>query len=333
MEASAWFLRRRPVGLPVLDDFELRPIVLPPLGDGMVRVDNLWMSVDPYMRGRMNDVKSYVLPFGLDAPLDGLAIGRVTQSRAPGLEEGDLVSHRLGWRNAAVLPAHDVRKLPAEGPAAEHYLHVMGATGATAYFGLLRVAAARPGETVFVSAAAGAVGSTVVQIARHLGMRVIASAGGAEKCALVEGLGAERCIDYRAPGSFAQKLAAATPDGIDVGFENVGGEQFDAVLGLAKDRARIAVCGMIDMYNSTDPVALRNLFRVIAARIRIEGFIVTDFRADWPRFEAQMAAWMHDGTVRSRLSVREGLDAAPDAFLSLFRGENLGKLVVRLGES
>jgi NADPH-dependent curcumin reductase CurA len=328
--ARAWYLKSRPQGMPTLDNFELRPLPLPALEPGMIRVRNLWLSVDPYMRPRMTEVKSYVPPYALDAPLDGGAVGEVVESRADGFSPGDLVSHRFGWRDEAAAAAEAFMKLPASGLPPQTYLNTLGMIGATAYFGLLRVADAKAGETVFVSAAAGAVGSTVVQIAKVKGMRVIGSAGGPEKCALVRELGADAAIDYKSPGLLADKLAEVAPEGIDVYFDNVGGEHLDAALAQAREGARFAICGMIGAYNSTEPVALRNLFRIIAARIRIQGFLVSDFRDRFGEFQRDMGQWMAQGRISGRETVMDGLEAMPEAFLALFSGRNTGKMLVRL---
>src|SRR5688500_6087748 len=203
--ARAWHLKSRPQGLPTADNFELKPIGLPEVGDGMVRVANSWLSVDPYMRGRMNDVKSYVPPFAIDAPMEGGAVGEVVESRADGFKPGDTVLHMAGWRDESVLPAAAVTKLPDLGVKPQAFLGNLGLTGGTAYFGLLDAASAREGDIVFVSAAAGAVGSAVVQIAKAKGMTVIGSAGGADKCAFVRSLGADAVIDYKA-GSVLKQL-------------------------------------------------------------------------------------------------------------------------------
>ncbi len=327
--AQAWYLKRYPSGLPAEDDFELRTDALPPLAPGMVHVRNLWLSVDPYMRGRMNNVPSYVPPYRLDEPLDGAAVGQVVESRHDGLRPGAIVMHRFGWRDEVIAEGAAFTQLsPARQP--QDYLNTLGAIGATAYFGLLSVGGAKAGETVFVSAAAGAVGSVVVQIAKLKGMRVIGSAGGAAKCDLVRSLGADEVIDYKAQGSMIEKLRKAAPDGIDVYFDNVGGDHLDAALGCARLGMRVAICGMIDMYNKSDPVPLSNLFRVIADRIRVEGFLVSDFRDRWHEFRSDMEKWVEDGKVVGRESVVEGLEAVPSAFLGLFSGKNVGKLLVKL---
>ena len=326
----AWTLKSRPAGLPGPEHFALVETPAAPLAEGEVRVCNSWLSVDPYMRGRMNDVKSYVPPFGLNEPLSGGAVGVVVESRADGLAPGDRVLHMLGWRDEAVGLAKEFTKLPAEDAPDQWFLGPLGMPGMTAYFGLLAVGEAKAGETVFVSAAAGAVGSAVVQIAKLKGMTVIGSAGGAEKCALVRELGADAAIDYKAEGSLVGKLHAAAPQGIDVYFDNVGGDHLDAALAVARDNARFAMCGMIDGYNSTEPVALRYLMRIIAARVRLRGFIVFDFADRMAEFHAEMGAWMGAGKIRTVETVHEGLDATPDAFRALFSGGNTGKMLVRL---
>jgi hypothetical protein len=327
--ARAWHLASRPQGTPTAENFALADLTLPPLDDGMVRVRNHWLSVDPYMRGRMNDVKSYVPPFQVGAPMEGGAVGEVVESRSPDFAPGDLVNSMLGWRDEAVGPAAAFTKLPDLGVEPQQWLGNLGLTGATAYFGLLRVAAAKEGDIVFVSAAAGAVGSAVVQIAKARGMTVIGSAGGADKCAWVRELGADACVDYKA-GPIARGLMSAAPKGIDVYFDNVGGDHLDAALAVARNRARFAICGMIDGYNGGAPASLRYAMRIISARIRIEGFIFTDYMAEMPQFIAEMAGWIASGQVKGRETVHDGLESAPDAFLGLFSGGNTGKMLVRL---
>jgi hypothetical protein len=327
--ARAWHLKSRPSGMPTLDNFELKDVALPEVGDGMMRVHNRWLSVDPYMRGRMNDVKSYVPPFQVGEPMDGGAIGEVIESKAEGFAPGDLVQHMSGWRDEAVVQARTAQKLPNLGVPPEQFLGVLGVTGITAYFGLLDAAGAKEGDIVFVSAAAGAVGSVVVQVAKAKGMTVIGSAGGPEKCEFVRSLGADHVIDYKA-GPVLKSLAAAAPEGIDVYFDNVGGDHLDAALAMARNNARFAICGMIEGYNSGQPTSLRFIMRIIAARIRLKGFIVFDYFPRMAEFYAEMGPWVANGTVKSRETVVNGLENMPDAFLGLFKGENIGKMLVRL---
>jgi NADPH-dependent curcumin reductase CurA len=332
--AHAWHLMRRPDGMPVMADFALKPIELPPLDEGMVRVRNRFLSVDPYMRGRMNDVKSYVPPFQLDAPMDGGAVGEVVESRDSGFAAGDVVMHMAGWRDEAVLPASALNKLPALGVEPQQFLGNLGLTGGTAYFGLLDAAAAKSGDIVFVSAAAGAVGSAVVQIAKAKGMTVIGSAGGADKCEFVRSLGADAVVDYKAGGLLKQLAAAAQPfsksGGIDVYFDNVGAEHLDAALALARPNARFAICGMIDAYNSGEPTQLRYIMRIIAMRVRLQGFIYTDYLPRLGEFYADVGAMIASGQMKARDTIVDGLDKTPEAFLGLFTGANTGKMLVRL---
>ena len=327
--ARAWHLKSRPNGMPTHENFELKEIELPPLGEGQVRVRNRWLSVDPYMRGRMNDVKSYVPAFEVGAPLEGGAIGEIVESRVEGLKPGDLVQHMNGWRDEAVVPGRLAQKLPDLNVAPELYLGVLGVTGVTAYFGLLDAAQAKEGDVVFVSAAAGAVGSAAVQIAKAKGMSVIGSAGGPQKCEFVRSLGADKVIDYKG-GPILKSLAAAAPEGIDVYFDNVGGDHLDAALAIARNHARFAICGMIEGYNKAEPTKLRFAARIIGARIRLQGFIVFDYFPRMAEFYREMGPWVANGTVKSRETVVDGLQNTPDAFLGLFTGENTGKMLVRL---
>jgi NADPH-dependent curcumin reductase CurA len=326
---KAWTLAARPNGTPVAGDFALIDQALPALGQGEVRIANRWLSVDPYMRGRMNDTKSYVPPFQLGEPMQGGAIGEVVESRADAIAVGTLVSHMAGWRDEAVLPATHVQPLPDLGVDPQAYLGQFGMPGMTAYYGLLQVAEAKPGDTVFVSAAAGAVGSTVVQIAKAKGMTVIGSAGGADKTAWVRELGADKVIDYKSGTSVVDALGEATPDGIDVYFDNVGGDHLDAALAHAKPNARFAICGMIDVYNDAKPTSLKYLARLIGNRVRIQGFIVSDFK-DQAGFYRDMAEMLKQGQLKREETVFEGLDRTPEAFLALFSGGNKGKMLVKL---
>ncbi|HEY0595417.1 NADP-dependent oxidoreductase [Sphingopyxis sp.] len=337
--AKAWHLTSRPHGLPTIDNFALLDLPDAPLDNDQLRVRNLWLSVDPYMRGRMNDARSYSASFQIDQPMTGGAIGEVLESRLEGFAAGDLILHMGGWRDGGIIGLDMMpNKLPAEALAAgmtpQTFLHNMGLTGGTAWIGLLRVAAAKPGDTVFVSAAAGAVGSAVVQIAKAREMTVIASAGGAAKCAWVDDLGADATIDYKA-GAVLPQLAAALErlgkPGVDVYFDNVGGEHLDAAFATANDFARFAICGMIDVYNDGKPQEMKYLIRSIPARIRMEGFIYTDQFIDcMEEFYADMGGLIASGAVTIRETVHHGLASAPEAFLGLFSGANTGKMLVRL---
>jgi len=327
--ARAWHLMSRPNGLPTMDNFALKEIASPALDEGMVRISNAWLSVDPYMRGRMNDVKSYVPPFAIDAPMEGGAVGTVVESRDPKFAPGDSVLHMMGWRDEAVLPAAAVNKLPDLGVPPQAFLGNLGLTGGTAYFGLFDAAQAVEGDILFVSAAAGAVGSAVVQIAKARGMTVIGAAGGADKCEFVRSLGADAVIDYK-QGGLVKQLGAAAPKGIDVYFDNVGGEHLDAAFAHARKDARFAMCGMIENYNAGEPQAFRYMMRIIAMRVRVQGFIYTDYVGKTADFYRDMGGWIASGQVKSRDTVMDGLEKTPEAFLGLFSGANTGKMLVRL---
>ena len=328
--ARAWQLTSRPQGMPTTNNAELVEVALPALGEGMVHVRNSWLSVDPYMRGRMNDVKSYVPPFQIGQPMDGGAVGVVVESRDPDFVVGDNVLHMAGWRDEAVVPASALNKLPTmPGVEPKEFLGNLGLTGGTAYFGLLHAASAKAGDIVFVSAAAGAVGSAVVQIAKAKGMTVIGSAGGPDKCAFVKSLGADQVIDYKA-GPVIKSLIAAAPDGIDVYFDNVGGDHLDAALAVGRKDARFAMCGAIENYNSGDATSLRYIMRIIGMRMRLQGFIYTDYLGQLGEFYKDMGAMMAAGQLKSRDTVVEGLDQTLDAFLGLFTGANTGKMLVKL---
>jgi NADPH-dependent curcumin reductase CurA len=327
--ARAWHLASRPEGAPDRSNFELRDFNLPPLEDGMVHIRNQWLSVDPYMRGRMNESKSYIPPFQLDAPMEGGAVGEVVESKAEGFAPGDLVQHFAGWRDEAVLPAKALTKIPDLGARPQDFLGNLGVTGATAWFGLLDVAQAKEGDIVFVSAAAGAVGSAVAQIAKAKGMTVIGSAGGAEKCDFVRSLGANAAIDYRA-GPILNSLRDAAPDGIDVYFDNGGGDHLDAAFARARLNARFALCGMISGYNSREPQQFRYIIRMIAMRIMMKGFLYGDYVPRMGEFYRGMGELIASGKVKARDTVFEGIDSAADAFLGLFTGANTGKMLVKV---
>jgi len=324
-------LKSRPVGLPTRDNFEFATVDLPAPGPGEVQVKNLWMTVDPYMRGRMNDVKSYAPPFQLGEVMTGGAIGQVAASNDPAFKAGDLVSSQFGWREGFTAPANALQKLDPRGLPPQAFLGVAGMPGLTAYAGLLRIAALKEGDVVFVSGAAGAVGSLVCQIAKAKGHTVIGSAGGADKVAFLKSIGVDHAIDYKAERDLTAALLAAAPDGIDVYYDNVGGPHLEAALNAARLFARFAICGMISMYNATEPPpGPRNLALLIGKNIRMEGFIVTHHFDLLPKFLEDLSQWVREGKVKWQETVFEGIDKAPDAFLGLFSGENTGKMLVKL---
>ena len=337
IDSREWSLVKRPVGMPVSDDFQMVTNSSPEPADGQIQVKNSWMSVDPYMRGRMIDRESYVPPFQIGETLTGGAVGTVTASAHPDYAEGDLVSTMAGWREAFTAPPEMVMamKLPKDtGLPESAFLGIAGMPGLTAYAGILRVAELKEGDTVFVSGAAGAVGSTVVQIAKIKGCTVIGSAGGAEKCALVKSLGADHVVDYKAAGNYDGLLSAlhgVAPKGIDVYFDNVGGDHFEAAIEIARPFARMALCGMISQYNNTEPApGPRNLIQIVGKQLQIRGFIVSthaDMQAD---FLKDMATWIASGQMKFEETVMDGIEKAPDAFMGLFTGSNKGKMLVKL---
>jgi hypothetical protein len=324
-------LAARPVGEPKPADFELAEVELPEPDEGHVLVRNQWMSVDPYMRGRMNDTQSYVPPFQIGQPLEGGAVGEVVASSDSGVEVGQTVLHGMGWREYALLPASHARVIEPDAGPPQAYLGVLGMPGMTAYVGLTDIAALKDGETVFVSGAAGAVGSAAGQIAKARGCTVIGSAGSSEKVAhLRDDLGFDAAFDYH-DGPAAEQLAKAAPDGIDVYFDNVGGEQLEAAIGAMRPFGRIAMCGAISIYNATEiPPGPRNITMAIPKRLTIRGFIVSDHADRMPDFLRDVGGWLREGKIRYRETIVEGLHNAPDAFIGVLRGENIGKMLVKL---
>lgn len=323
-------LASRPHGWPTQDNFRTVEVELPDPGPGEVLVRNTFMSVDPYMRGRMNDVKSYVPPFALDAALDGGAVGEVVASGSDDLAVGDTVLHQAGWRTHALLPARAVRRVDVSQVPASAYLGALGMPGMTAYVGLTRIAEMKEGDVVFISGAAGAVGSTAGQVARRLGAsKVIGSAGSPEKCAwLTDELGFDVALNYK-DAPIGRQLREHGP--VDVYFDNVGGDHLEAAIFAMADFGRIAACGAIADYNAEAPVpGPRNLMMVVSKRLTMRGFIVTDHGDAASEFYRRAGGWVADGTLTWRETVVDGLDNAVDAFLGLHRGDNTGKMLVRL---
>lgn len=324
-------LASRPLGWPSEADFRLVEVAVPKPGPDELLVRNQVMSVDPYMRGRMNEIPSYVAPFEIDRPLEGGAVGTVVDPGSTSFAPGDVVLHNAGWREYAVVPAAAATTVDlALAPASAH-LGVLGMPGLTAYAGLLEVAAMRPGDVVYVSAAAGAVGSAVGQIARLRGAgRVVGSAGSAAKVAYVRELGFDAAFDYR-DGALRRSLRSAAPQGIDVYFDNVGGQHLEVAIGALHPHGRVAMCGAISMYNADEPPAApRNLALTIGKRLTLRGFLAGDFAHLREKFLAEAAEWLRTGELRYRETVADGLAAAPGAFLDMMRGAGVGKMIVRL---
>lgn len=324
-----WHLVERPVGLPDDKNFELRTTTLPNLAENELLVENNWMALEPSMRGRIGADPGYPGVFELGQPVSSQAVGKVVQSRSARFAPGDIVSHALGWRDLAIVSAREARKITS-GLREELYLGVLGGSGLTGYFGILDVAGVKAGDVVFVSGAAGCVGSTVVQLAKLAGARVIGSAGGPEKMLWLKEIGCDAVIDYRATPNLEETLAERAPDGIDVYFDNVGGDHLFAALACANMHARFAECGMIGDYNSGYQATPRNLMLIVAKRVRIEGFSGYDFFHRLGEFSEAMEPMLRDGRIKARQTVVEGLENSVDALRGLFGGKNIGKMLVKI---
>ncbi|WP_420242123.1 NADP-dependent oxidoreductase [Roseiterribacter gracilis] len=328
-------LARRPVGAPVASDMRLEEVALPAIGDGQLLLKTLFLSLDPYMRGRMSEDRSYSPPIALGDPIVGRTISRVAESRNRDYAVGDVVMANSGWQTHFVSDGTALRKLDMQHPSLA--LGVLGSAGFAAYIGLLEIGKPKPGETVAVAAATGGVGATVVQLARLRGAHTIAIAGGADKVAYARDvLRADVALDHRAP-DFAAQLKAAAPNGIDVYFENVGGDVLHAVVPLLNDRARIPICGVIAWYNLTEapagpdfsPSLVRTILR---RRALMEGFVVSDWLHKQEQFFADMTKWIDDGAIVYREHVVDGFENAPAAFIGLLDGKNFGKVVVKVAD-
>jgi len=324
-------LVRRPVGEPSPEDFsiESKQVELP--AEGKVRVRNLWMSVDPYMANRLYEGDNYAEPYALGRPLDGAAIGVVIDSADPALAPGDLVSSYYGWREFYVAKGRHLKKLDKGDLPVEAFLGHAGVTGMTAYVGLAVIGKLQPGEVVYISAAAGAVGSAACQMAKLMGATVIGSARGPEKCRYLTEIGVDVAIDYTA-GPLDRALQEAAPEGIDLYFDNVGGPQLEAAFTAMKDFGRVAVCGMISQYAGSDAPSPRNMFQIVAKRLTITGFMVMDHLEALRNFDTDVRNWIAEGKLRPQETVEIGIENAVNAFFKLFRGENTGKMLVRLSD-
>ena len=337
--SSEWHLTRRPHGVPVDEDFALIDVTVPAPGTGEILVRNSFLSVDPYMRGRMNDAKSYIPAFQLDQPMDGDAVGVVEQvgegavdSNGSAIAIGDTVTHLFGWRTRSLVPAKTARVLNTSLAPAQAYLGVLGMPGLTAYAGLMRIGEFVEGERVFVSSAAGAVGSLVGQLARLKGASlVVGSAGGPEKTSwLLDKAGFNAAVDYKAT-PIRKGLAQAAPEGIDVYFDNVGGDHLEAAIRALRPRGRAAICGMISVYNATEAApGPRNMPMIIGKRLTLRGFIVFDHADLRPQFEAEVGQWLAEGKIVWRETVVEGIDNAVNGFRDMMAGASTGKMLIRL---
>lgn len=332
IESQQIELASRPVGTPTESNFRLATAEIPPIGDGEFLVENEWMSVDPYMRGRMREGDSYVPAFELNEPLEGGCIGQVVESRNESFREGDYVLGHLGWREYWKSSGAGVTVVDPQLAPIQTYLGALGMTGLTAWVGLNRIAELKPGSTVFVSAASGAVGSIVCQLARAKNCHVIGSAGAEEKIEwLANKAGIGDVINYKKSLDLTSDLSKLAPNGIDVYFDNVGGDHLEAAIAVMNDFGWCVECGMISTYNATDPPAApRNLFKLIVKRIRMQGYIVSDHLDAREEFVEEMATLINDRKVVWEESVTDGLANAPEAFIGLFEGKNLGKQLVRI---
>jgi NADPH-dependent curcumin reductase CurA len=324
-------LAARPQGVPGESLFEVVDVSVPEPADGQLLIRNAYLSVDPYMRGRMNDVRSYASPYTLGEPMTGGAVGRVVDSRHADYGEGDWVVHQLGWREWALSDGRRLLRVDPTVAPVSTALGVLGMPGFTAWYGLTELGRPQPGETVFVSAAAGAVGSAVGQLAKVAGCRVIGSAGSADKLAWLTELGFDAVFSYR-DGSVRDALRDAAPDGIDVYFDNVGGDHLEAAIGAMRTFGRVVACGAISRYNDLEPApGPRNLFMLFTKRLTVSGFIITDHYDRYPEFLAAVGPLVHDGRLRYRETIVDGIEDAPRAFIGLLQGENIGKMLVRVG--
>ncbi len=326
-------LARRPPGEPAESDFRIEEVPTPQLGPGQVLVRVIYLSLDPYMRGRMRDQASYAPPVGIGEVMTGGTVGEVVASQNPAFKVGDIVEERLGWQEYGLSNGAGLRKIDPSLAPISTANGVLGMPGMTAYFGLFEVGQPKAGETVVVSAASGAVGQVVGQLAKIAGCRAVGIAGGARKCAFVKDtLGLDDCIDYKAGGDLAAAVKAACPDGVDVYFDNVGGPVSDAVLANLNFFARVALCGSISQYNAATPEMGPRLFGTfVGRRVTMRGFIVSDFAPKYGAAMRQMGRWVRSGRIKYKEDIVEGLEKAPRAFIGLLRGENFGKLQVKVG--
>jgi NADPH-dependent curcumin reductase CurA len=321
----------RPNGFPQRELFEVAETPVPKPAEGQVLIRNAYFSVDPYMRPRMNDMRSYVPSFALGQPMTGGAVGRVVASRNSRYAEGEWVLHELGWREWALSDGTALRRLdPSQAPVSTA-LGVLGMPGFTAWYGLFVLGEPKEGETVFVSGAAGAVGSAAGQMARIAGCRVIGSAGSKDKLEWIAELGFDASFDYHET-SARKALSELAPEGIDLYFDNVGGKQLEAAIGALRTYGRVVACGSVSSYNATEAVpGPRNMFLVVTNRLRIQGYIISDHFDRFGEFARQASGWLRDGRLRYRETVVEGIENAPRAFIGLLSGENIGKMLVKVG--
>jgi len=319
-----------PAGVPGEDLFEVAESAIPDPGEGQLLIRNAYFSVDPYMRPRIGDARAYVAPYTLGEAITGGAVGRVVVSHHPSFAAGDWVLHMLGWREWALSDGKHAWRVDSTVAPVSTALGVLGIPGFTAHYGLNEIGKPQPGETVFVSGASGAVGSAAGQMAKIAGCRVVGCASSAEKVAWLRELGFDGVFDYREQ-PVRNGLAEVAPEGIDVCFDNVGGDHLEAAIGAMRNHGRIVACGSMSRYGDTEPVAPRNLFMIVTKRLRVEGFLISDHVDRFPEFVAVAEEWVRDGRLRYRETVIDGIENAPAAFLGALRGESIGKMIVKVG--
>ncbi|AII50704.1 NADP-dependent oxidoreductase [Hymenobacter sp. APR13] len=330
MKTQAIVLASRPQGTPTAEQFRFETLELPPLAAGQVLLKTRYVSVDPYMRGRMSAAKSYVAPFEVGQPIAGGVVAEVVESQSDALPVGSVVVGNLPWQQHSVADGKSLNQIPTDKAPVSYFLGLLGMPGLTAYFGLLDICQPKAGETVVVSGAAGAVGMVVGQLAKIQGCRVIGTAGSDEKVAYLKELGFDEAINYKT-ANLAEALAAAAPNGVDCYFDNVGGPITDAVYDLLNKHARIALCGQISTYNSTEaPVGPRPEGKLLKTSTKLQGFIVSDYLPQWPEGVAKLTEWYGQGKLKFEETITDGFDQIPAAFLGLFQGDNTGKAIVKV---
>lgn len=330
MQTQTIVLASRPQGVPTAEQFRFETLELPPLAAGQVLLRTRYVSVDPYMRGRMSAAKSYVAPFEVGQPIAGGVVAEVVESQSDALPVGSMVVGNLPWQQFSISDGKGLNRIPTDKAPVSYFLGLLGMPGLTAYFGLLDICQPKAGETVVVSGAAGAVGMVVGQLAKIQGCRVIGTAGSDEKVAYLKELGFDEAINYKT-ANIAEALATAAPNGIDCYFDNVGGPITDAVYDLLNKHARIALCGQISTYNSTEaPVGPRPEGKLLKTSTKLQGFIVSDYLPQWPEGVAKLKEWYGEGKLKFEETLTEGFDQIPAAFLGLFQGDNTGKAIVKV---
>lgn len=330
MTTTQIVLASRPKGLPTLENFKVEDVELPVIRDDEVLLEGIYYSVDPYMRGRMNDAKSYVPPFETGKPLSGGVVAKVIESKSGNFKSGDIITGNLPWRKKMIAAEKDIRKIDTAIAPASYYLGILGMTGLTAYFGLMHIGKPKAGETVVVSGAAGAVGMAVGQIATIQGCYVVGMAGSDEKIKLLkEEFGFDDAINYKTTPDIKKAISAACPKGVDIYFDNVGGEISDAVISNINFHARIPLCGQISLYNSTEtPMGPRLQPMLLTRSVLMQGFIIGNFQSEFPEGIKQLATWVKEGKLKSTETIEHGFEKLPQALLGLFKGDNTGKMIV-----